>query len=310
MQKNRKFFVNHYAVKFEPKEEENNTIVEVIPESHPDAIAKASATNTTTSLNIAPAEHDHNFRQVGGTLPVTEEVRQAFTTGLAICTVTTLDNYYNGINQANFHTRRKVSRHLPPDLAGGIHKWGLVPLQSKLKSSEQENVWMGGVHSLDWMAGHVIKDHPELLQGNNKLVCIVIPSGDSRLDLFHQFGAPGPYTGYVKPVISPFIVPVFAKDTVEFPANWIPHFLAYAPHHPTVVQLLTEEQKLERGRAYQRSYNRLYRSIEANRERERAYQRSYDQEHGCFIVECEKQKQHDCLGMCISHCTDWCTEFK
>ena len=65
-QKNRKFFVNHYAVKFEPKEEENNTIVQVIPESHPEAITKASETNTTTSLNIAPAEHDRTFCQVGG----------------------------------------------------------------------------------------------------------------------------------------------------------------------------------------------------------------------------------------------------
>ena len=205
----------------------------------------------TTSLTIDPAEHDHNFRQVGGTLPVTEEVRQAFTTGHAICTVTTLDNYYNGINQANYHTRRTVSRHLPPNLAGGIHKWGLVPLQSILKSSKKENVWMGGVHSLDWMVGHVIKDHPELLQGNNKLVCIVIPSGDPRLDLFHQFGAPGCYKDYVNPVKSPFIVPVFVKDTVEFPANLIPHFLANAPHHPTVVPLLTEEQKRERRLAYQ-----------------------------------------------------------
>ena len=45
----------------------------MIQESHPEAIAKASATNTTISLNIAPAEHDHNFRRVGGKLPVTEE---------------------------------------------------------------------------------------------------------------------------------------------------------------------------------------------------------------------------------------------
>ena len=106
---------------------------------------------------------------------------------------------------------------------------------------------MGGAHALCWMAGYVIKNHPELLQGDNKLVCIVIPSGDPRLDLFHQFGAPGRYKDYVNPVKSPFIVPVFAKDTVEFPANLIPHFLANAPEHPTsVVPLLTKEEKLER----------------------------------------------------------------
>ena len=45
---------------------------------------------------------------------------------------------------------------------------------------------------------HEIKNHPKLLQkSDNKLVCIVIPSGDPRLDLFHQFGAPGRYKDYV-----------------------------------------------------------------------------------------------------------------
>ena len=305
----------------------------MIPESDPEAIAKASATNTTTSLNIAPPEDDRTFCQVGG-LPVTEEVHQAFTTGQAICTVTPRDNYYNGINPANFYTRRKVSRHLPPNLAGGIHKWGLVPLQSRLKSSDQEHVWMGGVHALCWMAGYVIKNHPELLQGDNKLVCIVIPSGDPRLDLFHQFGAPGRYKDYVNPVKSPFIVPVFAKDTVVFPFNLIPHFLANAPHHPTVVPLLTVEQKRERGRAYQRSYaqqhreqQRSYRKSKANQcsfsdcERQGNYNgmcSKHHQETGgelpkncfCFIVECEKQYATGCLGMCKSHYTDWCTEFE
>ena len=168
----------------------------MIPESHPEAIAKASATNTTMSLNIAPAEHDRNFCQVGGTLPVTEKVCQAVTTGHGIGLVTTWWNYYHDINPENFHTLTEVSSHLPPNLAGGIHKWGLVPLQSILKRSKKENVWMGGLHSLDWMIGYVIANHQEELQKcGNKLVCIIIPSGDPRLDLFHQFGAPGPYTG-------------------------------------------------------------------------------------------------------------------
>ena len=147
MQKNKKFFVNHYAVKFKPKKEIKNNTVTVILESHPLAIKKASVNNATTSLTVAPPEDDHNFRQVGGTLPVTEEVHQAATTGHGIGLVTTWWNYYHGINPAKFHPRGKVSSHLPPNLAGGIHKWGLVPLQSILKESKKANVWMGGLTS-------------------------------------------------------------------------------------------------------------------------------------------------------------------
>ena len=207
---------------------------------------------------------------------------------------------------------------------------------------------MGGLHALCWMIAYVIENRPELLQeSDNKLVCIVIPSGDRRLDLFHQFGAPGRYKDYVKPVKSPFIVPVFAKDTAVFPVNLIPHFLANAPHHPTVVLLLTEEQKRERRLAYQQSersrawreqnreplrvYANSYNQSEANHctfrdcERQRRFSgmcRKHHQETGgvmpkssfCFIDECEKQqqkhKQLGCLGMCSSHSTDWCTEFE
>ena len=36
---------------------------------------------------------------------------------------------------------------------------------------------------------------------------------------------------------------MYLKDTVEFDANAMPNFLTYAPHHPSVVPLLKEEQK-------------------------------------------------------------------
>ena len=247
-QENGKFFVDHFAATFKPKEEIKNNTVTVIAKSLPKAIFQASKTNTTTSLTIAPAEHDHYCRQVGGTLPITEEVHQALTTGHGIGLVTTWWNYYHGINPENFHTLREVPRHLPHNLAGGIHRWGLMPLQSILKASKKENVWMGGLHSLDWMIGYVIANHQEELQKcGNKVVCIIIPSGDPRLNLFHRFTAPGPYTYYVNPVISPCIVPVSAEDTVELNvANAIPRCIANVPHHPTVVPLLTEEQKRER----------------------------------------------------------------
>ena len=291
----------------------------MIPESDPEAIFKAIETNTTMSLNIAPAEHDFDCRQVCGKKPVSKKVRQAFITGQAICLVTTLLNYYLGINKEKFHTRRKVSSHLSPDLIGGIHKHGLVPLQSIDKESEQENVWMGAVHAVPWMASHVIENQAEELQlCDNQLVCIVIPGGDERLDQFQQFGAPGPYTGYVKPVTSSSIVKVFGEDTVGFPANAVPDFIANAPHHPSVVPLLTEEQKLERGRAYQRSYSEANRErgrayqrsySEANRERGRAYQRIYNQSYSkseanrCTFSQeyCNKRKQSRCNGMCIEH---------
>ena len=65
--------MNHFAVPFKPKKENNNNTVTVIPKSHPQAIAEASAKNTTLSLTIAPAEHDRDCCQVGGKLPVTEK---------------------------------------------------------------------------------------------------------------------------------------------------------------------------------------------------------------------------------------------
>ena len=178
----------------------------MIPESDPEAIFKAIETNTTMSLNIAPAEHDFDCRQVCGKKPVSKKVRQAFITGQAICLVTTLLNYYHGINKETFHTLRKVLSHLSPDLPCGIHEHGLVPLQSiekDLNQWAQENVWMGALHALPWMVGYVIENHQEELQQcDHKLVCIVIPRGDKRLDLFRRFTTPSPYTGYVNPAIT------------------------------------------------------------------------------------------------------------
>ena len=133
----------------------------MIPKSHPKAIAEAIATNTTMSLTIAPAEHDCNFRQVGGISPVTKEVHQAFTTGHGVCLVTTWSNYFHGINAANFHKLRKVLSHLPLDLVCRIHLHGLVPLQSidkTLGGASQKYVWMGGLRALFWMVGYVIKN--------------------------------------------------------------------------------------------------------------------------------------------------------
>ena len=260
-------------------------MVTVITESDPKAIFNAIENNTTTSLNIAPAEHDLDCRQVCGKLPVTEKVRQAFTTGHGICLITTLLNYYYGINKEKFHTGRKVSSHLSPDLPGGIDVHGLVPLQSIDKESEQENVWMGAIHAVLWMAGHVIKNQAEELeQSDNQLVCIVIVPGDPRLDLFRQFGAKSRYTDYVNPVTSPSIVKVFGEDTVLFPANAIPRFMAIAPEHPSVVPLLTEEEKRNCKLAYDRSYYREHievrRSyVQQHKEEKRLYDRSYNREH-------------------------------
>ena len=196
------------------------------------------------------------------------------------------NNNNNNNNPEIFLTVRKVWSHLPHDLVGGIHTHGLVPfLQSINKTSTQEHVWMGGIHALPWMVDYVIQNHQEeLQQSNNKLVCIVIPSGDPRLELFHQFiTAPGPYTGYVNPAVSPSIVPVYAEDTVESPTNVILDFLANAPPHPTsVVPLLTEEQKRERRREWQQ---RSYQRSEAN-------QCSFSKEN------CKKLKTWRCNGMC------------
>ena len=107
------------------------------------------------------------------------------------------------------------------------------------------------------MVGYVIKNHQKLLQqSDNKLVCIVIPRGNPRLEQVNQFTAPSLYyTDYVNQVRSLTIVKVYAKDTVEFPANAIPDFLAYAPRHPTsVVPLRTKEQKREQKLVYDQSY--------------------------------------------------------
>ena len=267
VKRSRKYFDRQFGVAFKPKEEIQNNTATVIPESDPKAIFEASKTNTTISLTIAPAEHDLDCHQVCGTLPVSKTVRRAFATGHGICLITTLLNYYLGINKEKFHTLRSISSHLSPDLPGGIHQNGF---EKALNQWAEENVWMGALRAVPWVVGYAIKNQQqELQQCDNQLVCIVIPRGDPRLDLFHQFGAPGWYKDYVNPVKSPFIVPVFWEDTVGFPANAIPQFIADAPEHPTsVVPLQTEEQKLERSRAYQRSYNQQH------QEQKQVYDRS------------------------------------
>ena len=48
------------------------------------------------------------------------------------------------------------------------------------------------------MVAYVIENQQEELQYcDNQLVCIVIPRGDPRLDLFHQFGVRSAYTRFV-----------------------------------------------------------------------------------------------------------------
>ena len=79
--------MNHFGVPFgvTPKEEKNSTVT-VIWKSQPRAIFEASVNNASMSLTLASPEHNHNFCQVGGTSPVTEQVHQAFTkTGHGIC---------------------------------------------------------------------------------------------------------------------------------------------------------------------------------------------------------------------------------
>ena len=137
--------------------------------------------------------------------------------------------------------------------------------------------WMVGLHGADWGIGHVIKNQG--VHDDEMYVCVAIMAGDDRLSQYTQYYIEGSaYCKALHPVVASTPVRVYPKDTVEFYPNNIPDFLANAKPHPSVVPLLTEEEKRERK--------------------------------VCFIVECEKHKQHGCLGMCISHCTDWCTEFK
>ena len=97
---------------------------------------------------------------------------------------------------------------------------------------------MGGLHALTQMVAYVIENRPELLQkSDNKLVCIVIPRGDPRLEQFQQYTTPGPYTDYVNPVVSSTPVKVYLEDTGEFDADAISKFLLYAPDHGSVVPL-------------------------------------------------------------------------
>ena len=91
----------------------------------------------------------------------------------------------------------------------------------------------------------------------------------------------------------------------------------------SVVPLLTEEEKLERSRAYQQSHaqSKARQCSFSDCERQGNFNgmcaKHHKEKRGempkrtlCFIVECEKHYATDCLGMCHSHYTNWCTEFK
>ena len=155
-----------------------------------------------------------------------------------------------------------------------------------------------GLHGAPWDMGHVIKNHG--VRDDEKLVCVAILAGDARLSQYTQYYIKDSvYCDAVHPVVASTPVRVYPKDTVEFYPNNIPDFLAKAKAHPSIVPLLTKEEKLERSRAYQRSYH------EANRERERVYHQSYSKSEAnrCTFSQeyCNKRKQSRCNGMCIEH---------
>ena len=91
----------------------------------------------------------------------------------------------NTIIVEDFHGHQFPNLSL--NLEGEICCHGLCPLQSITKNLDQGAralVWMGGVHhTVPWMVTYVIENKPELLQkSGNKLVCIVIPCGNPKLD--------------------------------------------------------------------------------------------------------------------------------
>ena len=180
-----------------------------------------------------------------------------------------------------------------------------------------------GLHGADWGIGHVIKNQG--VRDDEKLVCVAIMAGDDRLSQYTQYYIEGSaYCKAVHPVVASTPVRVYPKDTVEFYPNNIPDFLAKAKAHPSVVPLLTEEQKRERKLAYQRTYNQSDARQCTFRDCDRQGRFSgmcskHHQENGgvmpksyfCFIDECKKRKITDCEGMCKSHySTDWCTELE
>ena len=132
--RNNYYFNNHFASSFPdiPEEEKNHTTVTVIPESDPEAIFKACVNNAAMTLHLAPPEDDRTFYQVGGKLPVTDEMYDGFTvTGQGICHIFKKKNWDGCIDVGDYYPHG--IEYLPDNLAGGICEHGLIPLQSKRK---------------------------------------------------------------------------------------------------------------------------------------------------------------------------------
>ena len=104
----------------------------MIPESDPEAIFKACVNNAAMTLHLAPPEDDRTFYQVGGKLPVTDEMYDGFTvTGQGICHIFKKKNWDGCIDVGDYYPHG--IEYLPDNLAGGICEHGLIPLQSKRK---------------------------------------------------------------------------------------------------------------------------------------------------------------------------------
>ena len=286
------YFNNHFAFQFPdiPKEEKNTNTVTVIPESNPKAIFKARVNNAVMTLPLAPPEDDRTFCQVGGKLPVTDELYDEFTvTGHGICHIFKEENWDGCIDVGKYYPH-DFTPEIAADFAGGICEHGLIPLQSKKKNlggHAKAYGWMMGLHGAPWGMGHMIKNHG--VRDDEKLVCVAILAGDARLSQYTQYYIKDSvYCDAVHPVVASTPGRVYPKDTVEFYPNNIPDFLAKAKAHPSIVPLLTKEEKLERSRAYQRSYNQS----DANR-------CSFSDKH------CNKQQQQGCNKMCREHYRQW-----
>ena len=108
------------------------TIVTVIPESDPKAIAVASANNVSIPLTFASADHDCNFCQIGGTSPVTEQfnLRSIFNNRAKnMCRIQEVRRV--GLMVSMYQDYHKHDfPDLPRNLEGGISLYGLVPLRS------------------------------------------------------------------------------------------------------------------------------------------------------------------------------------
>ena len=115
------YFNNHFAFQFPdiPKEEKNTNTVTVIPESNPKAIFKARVNNAVMTLPLAPPEDDCTFCQVGGKLPVTDELYDGFTvTGHGICHIFKEENWDGCIGVGKYYPH-DFTPEIAADFAGG-----------------------------------------------------------------------------------------------------------------------------------------------------------------------------------------------